>query len=278
MERGMSIIAVEGAAARAGCCRSRRRAVAASRLLFAILLVIPAMPVPAADGTDAPGLQEAPVVMPFSAGTPGTARPRGWEVIRLSDRKALTNYDLVSDPSGVVLRARAEASASVLAYRTTFDVGAAPMASWRWKVSALIPGADAREAGRDDSPVRVLFAFDGNKSRLSLGERAMFLLTKATGHELPYATLMYVWANDLAVGTVLPNPHTRRVQMIVAASGSRDVGQWRTIRRNLVEDFRRAFHEEPGRLVAVGVMTDTDNTGARTESWYGDIELHLPDR
>ena len=38
-------------------------------------------------------------------------------------------------------------------------------------------------------------------------------------------------------------------------------------------DFRRAFGEEPGRLVAVALMTDTDNTQARAEAWYGPVEL-----
>ncbi len=225
-----------------------------------------------------PVMQEAPLVTPFSAGPAGADRPRGWEVIRLSERKPLTAYSLVSEPGGIVLHARANASASVLAFRTSFDVRAAPVAEWRWKVSHLIPGADNRLSGRDDSPVRVLFAFDGNKSRLSMTDRAVFLLTRAAGNELPYATLMYVWSNELPVGTVLPNPHTRRVQMIVAATGAKDVGRWRTIKRNLLDDFHRAFGEDPGRLVAVGVMTDSDNTGGAAESWYGDIDLGSPER
>ena len=33
------------------------------------------------------------------------------------------------------------------------------------------------------------------------------------------------------------------------------------------------FGEEPGRMTEVGVLTDTDNTGASVEAWYGDIEF-----
>jgi hypothetical protein len=40
-----------------------------------------------------------------------------------------------------------------------------------------------------------------------------------------------------------------------------------------VEDYLRAFRSPPGRLVGVGIMTDTDNTGERIEAFYGDIEL-----
>jgi len=66
-------------------------------------------------------------------------------------------------------------------------------------------------------------------------------------------------------------PHTRRIQMIVASSGSAGVGAWQEISRDVVADFRRAFNEEPGRLLAYGIMSDTDNTGETVEAWYGEI-------
>ena len=49
------------------------------------------------------------------------------------------------------------------------------------------------------------------------------------------------------------------------------MGQWRSYKRNVREDFRRAFGEEPWDVVAVGMMTDTDNTGQTAHSYYGDI-------
>ena len=38
-------------------------------------------------------------------------------------------------------------------------------------------------------------------------------------------------------------------------------------------DYRKAFGTDPGRVIAVGIMTDTDNTKSKAESWYGDIAL-----
>jgi hypothetical protein len=78
------------------------------------------------------------------------------------------------------------------------------------------------------------------------------------------------------VGTVLPNPHTRRIQMIVAANGDAGVNAWQTITRNVRDDFIGAFGEEPGMLTAVGVLTDTDNTESHAEAWYGDIRFGPP--
>ena len=42
-------------------------------------------------------------------------------------------------------------------------------------------------------------------------------------------------------------------------------------RRNVLADYRRAFHEEPGDIVAVGVMTDYGDNGAPRRAFYGDI-------
>jgi hypothetical protein len=89
----------------------------------------------------------------------------------------------------------------------------------------------------------------------------------------PYATLMYVWDNEAPVDSVVVNPRTDRVRKIVLDSGPQHLGRWRDHQRDLAADFRRAFGEEPGRLVAVAVMTDGDNTRSSTRAWYGEVDL-----
>jgi len=61
--------------------------------------------------------------------------------------------------------------------------------------------------------------------------------------------------------------------MLVAESGPKNLGQWMKYQRNIVEDYEKAFGEKPGQLIAVGVLTDTDNTEETIEAWYGDIRL-----
>jgi hypothetical protein len=72
---------------------------------------------------------------------------------------------------------------------------------------------------------------------------------------------------------VLPNAHTDRVRMIVVRSGTADAGRWVAETRNVLEDYRRAFGEEPPPVSGVAVMTDTDQTGGRATAWYGDIRF-----
>jgi len=94
-----------------------------------------------------------------------------------------------------------------------------------------------------------------------------------TVNGLPYASLLYVWMMNVPVDTVIHSPHTDRVRMIVVESGPERAGQWITIRRNVVEDYRRAFEEEPGDIVGVGLMTDYGDDGSPRRAVYGDITL-----
>jgi hypothetical protein len=94
-----------------------------------------------------------------------------------------------------------------------------------------------------------------------------------TGEELPYATLMYVWANHDAPETVIVNARTDRIRKVVVESGAQQVGHWRDYQRNIRADFFRAFGEEPGPLRAVAIMTDTDNTQSSLRAWYGRMTL-----
>ncbi len=211
-------------------------------------------------------------VQPFSGGQPGEVLPGGWQPWILSRHKRPTEYRLTDDQGHTVVQARADASASGLVHPLALDPQAHPQLSWRWKVDKLIAGADNTQRHLEDSPVRLVVSFAGDMKRLPLQDRMFFDNVRLlTGQQLPYAMLMYIWENRAPVDSVINNRHTSRIRMIVAASGSDRVGSWQEISRNLLEDYRRAFGEEPGRITAIGIMTDTDNTGGRAQAWYGDI-------
>jgi DUF3047 family protein len=56
-----------------------------------------------------------------------------------------------------------------------------------------------------------------------------------------------------------------------------NAGKWIEEERNLVDDYRRAFGEDPPKVGAVAIMTDTDNTGEQAVAWYGAIRFLPPD-
>jgi hypothetical protein len=215
---------------------------------------------------------QAPDPPRFSTAQPG-AMPSGWQTVLLSASKQPTEYTLVADEGVIVLRASAKGSASILAWRTDFDPRAFPMLSWRWKARP-IPGADTRARRSEDSPARVMISFSGNPASLKASDRAAGALAEAiSGHALPYAVLMYIWGAKVAPESTTVSALTSRVRMIAVSSDEEGAGRWQSYRRNLAEDYRRVFGEEPGRVTAIELMTDTDNTGAVTETFYGDLSL-----
>jgi hypothetical protein len=197
-----------------------------------------------------------------------------WAVIGIAIGKRHTRYELVDDAGATVLHAVADNAASALAHPMHADMHNAPVIGWRWKIAGLIDDADSRQASREDAPARIVLEFDGDTHKLPLVDRTIYgVARRVAGRELPYATLMYIWSNRERVGTVIANPRTRRIQMIVASSGADAVGTWQSLTRNVRTDFVRAFGEEPGPLTAIGVLTDSDNTDGHAEAWYGDIRL-----
>lgn len=226
--------------------------------------------------TRAPTAPADSEVVPFSVNEPGAALPRAWQVRIISRAKASTQYRLVVDPltPRVVLHAIAERSASGLHQRLSVDPTERPVIGWQWRVDALIDGADNTDRHAEDAPARLLLFFDGDATKLPVREQVMMdTVRMLTGHAVPYATLMYIWENRQPVDSLIASRLTSRVKMIVAASGSTQLGQWRSFERNYVDDFKRAFGETPRRLIGIGILTDADDTGTKAEAFYGDIEL-----
>ncbi len=216
-------------------------------------------------------------VLRFSSNRPGLELPRGWRPWIIARTKTPTQYDLVVDPltKQVVLHASADRAASGLKQMLNVDPATRPAIAWQWRVTELIDGADNTNRQSDDSPVRLLLFFDGDRASLPAREQMLMETARMlTGQQVPYATLMYVWENAQPVGTIIPHAALGQLKMVVAGSG-RDprLGQWKKFERNYVEDYIRAFGQPPGKLVGVGILTDSDNTASRIESYYGDIEL-----
>ena len=203
-----------------------------------------------------------------------------WSHLPLSKLKRDTVYQVVQDGDrSAVLRATADASASLFVVPFKPALRTPMTLSWEWKTDALIAGADNRDKNREDAPLRVLVAFDGDVTTLPDAERKRFSRAKNVARrELPYAVLMYIWTDQVPVGTVIPSAHTSQVKMLAVASGAGDLGRWQSVQRNLADDYRKAYGAEPGPVLAVAVMTDTDNTGTKAVGSYASIRIDCGSR
>jgi len=198
--------------------------------------------------------------------------PDGWRAWTLSKFKKPTQYQLVDSDGKTVVKASARGSASGLVHPLSIDPAVYRFLQWRWQVTELIATADNTKKQKEDSPVRVVVSFDGDLDSLPFDDRMFFdNIRLLTGQQLPYATLMYIWENRAARGSIIANMHTSRIKMIVAESGRQKVGRWQDITRNVYDDYKRVFGAAPGRITAIAIMTDTDNTGENVHAYYGDI-------
>ena len=188
--------------------------------------------------------------------------------------KAATQFHSVRLDGRDVLSVRADSSASLLHQAVRIAPADLGQLHFSWKVPDLIEHADLARRETDDAPVRIVLAFDGDRSRFSARDAALSELARAlTGEELPYATLMYVWCNQRAPGTVIPSPRSDRIRKLVVESGPRRLNQWLDYERDIRADYQRVFGEPAGALVGIAIMTDSDNTHSQTQAWYGPVRL-----
>jgi len=196
-----------------------------------------------------------------------------WQHCTFPGKKS-TDYRSVKLDGRSAIHTRSSSAASMLRQTVRVEPDDLSRLKFSWKVPALIPGANMTARETDDSPVRVLLAFEGDRSTFSAKNAMLSELAHVlTGEPMPYATLMYVWGNERPVGSVIINPRTDRIRKLVLESGPAHLGRWLEYERDIRADYEKAFGEAPGALVGIAIMTDTDNTQQQTQAWYGPLAL-----
>jgi len=208
----------------------------------------------------------------FSAATAGDTLPPGWKPLTFKKIEKHTIYTLVKDDDVVVVKAVAEASASGLTREIKINPKEYPIVQWRWKIMNILKKGDVHRKEGDDYPARIYITFEYDASKLGLLEKAKYEMIRLLyGEYPPLAAINYIWESKAPVGTMVPNPYTDRVMMFVVESGSAKLKQWVNEERNVYEDYKKAFGQEPPMISGVAIMTDTDNTGESATAYYGDI-------
>jgi hypothetical protein len=216
-------------------------------------------------------------VTPFSIAVPGGPWPGGWHAEAVPKLRKPTRYALVDNSGTTVVEAIAEASASGLVHFLDIDPYQRPVLTWRWKIAQPVEGADSTKRGAEDAPVRLLISFSGDRDSLPFSDRLFFNQVKAlSGLDVPYATLEYVWGSGAPKDTIVINSYTPRIRLLLVQSGPEPLNEWVSETRDVVDDFRRAFGEEPGRVTAIAIFTDADATRGRAQGYYGDIAFLTP--
>ncbi|NQV48466.1 MAG: DUF3047 domain-containing protein [Rhodospirillaceae bacterium] len=168
-----------------------------------------------------------------------------------------TLYSFTTLDGVKAIRAVGDRSSSGLYRDVDYPIREFPWLEWSWRVERLQKTADLSIKAREDFAA-VLFVI--------FGEPGLF------NRDVP--TLAYVWTSpNHDVGDRVASPRRPKTQMnIVVESGDGKLGRWVHERRNVIDDYRRAFgNEPPGNVKVIAIFTDNDQTGEAVESYYGAI-------
>jgi len=207
----------------------------------------------------------------FSISEPGTSLPDGWKPLTFKKIPKLTTYELVKDGAQVVVKAMSDSSASGLTKEVRINPKEFPIVRWRWKVDNLLQKSDATRKDGDDYPARLYITFEYDPDKVSFGKKIKYKAGQALFGDIPIGAISYVWETKAPVGAIIDNAYTDFVKMVVVESGPSNIGLWVDEERNIYEDYKKAFGEEPPMINGVAIMSDTDNTKERATAYYGDI-------
>ncbi|MDC8447515.1 MAG: DUF3047 domain-containing protein [Nitrospira sp.] len=213
-------------------------------------------------------------VGPFSTTAPSGSWPDGWKPLTFPKIPQHTTYNLVRDGERVVVKAASQASSSGYTKELLIDPKEYPIIQWQWNVSNILKAGNVTKKEGDDYPARIYVTFQYDSAKVGLFGKAKYEAAKLIyGRYPPLGAINYIWESRAPVGTAVPNPYTEQVHMIVVESGPAKLNTWITEERNVYEDYKRVFGQEPPMMSGIAIMTDTDNTGESAEAYYGDIVL-----
>jgi hypothetical protein len=174
--------------------------------------------------------------------------PEGWKS-RGGDESAV--YRVRSNKEAY-LEANAENSAVAIAKEFAYELNEYPYLKWQWRVLKLPKGGDERFKETGDSAAAIYVIFEG------------FLRPN---------TIKYVWSASLPLGTTTESPYNSKTKIVVLRNQNSPMGQWVTESVNVYADYKRLYKGEPKQVQAIGLMSDSDNTGSMAVAHYKGIMI-----
>jgi hypothetical protein len=212
-----------------------------------------------AAGAAALGAADHVLVEDWSAQPVGTKGiPAPWQ--KQSWGSPAYDFTVVEEDGRRVLHLRSAGDSSTMSrdIKGRVQLKETPILEWSWKAITLPRGADARRKETDDQAAQLYVTWprfpEAVRSRI----------------------IGYIWDTTAPAGSVFQSQKTGTVTYIVLRSGPADLGRWLTERRNVREDFRRLYGEEPDNPAVISFGIDSDDVRGTAESYMGAIRFRRP--
>ena len=185
--------------------------------------------------------------------------PNGWRTPSPNWGNPKYEFDIVSESAARVLHLVSDGDSSTIIKEVKIDCKDYPVLQWRWKVVELPKGGDARKKATDDQAAQIYVTFP----RFPAAARSRII--------------GYIWDTTAPAGTIVKSQKTGLVTYVVMRSGDADLGKWITETRNVCQDYKTIYGEEPGEKVeALSIGVDSDDTRSRAEGYVGEILFRKP--
>lgn len=180
----------------------------------------------------------------------GNSAPPGWQV---KVWKGKAQMELKREGEDYALRLLSQASSISLFKDVRLDLQDYPVLKWRWKVGILPKDGDVRHRRYDDQAAGIYVVFP--RFPASVNSRL----------------LGYIWENHAPRGQDIVSSKFSNIRYVVLRNGSAGLGTWIGEERNVYEDYKRLFQEDPPSVGKIALMIDSDDTGSSAESFFDDI-------
>ena len=202
--------------------------------------------------------------------------PLGWRHVTFPSIERSTRYSSADEDSECVVHAFADRSASVLLRPVPQDISLeeTPLLSWRWRVEESVPRGDGKEKSTDDFPARIWVGFETDWSKEGyFARREAEKARERYGFDPPGYWIHYVWAGSgREKGETFDEPYSPDRFKCVALRNEQDsLNQWFREARDPRADFEKLYGRPAPRIVAVAIMTDTDDTNSQARASYADL-------
>ena len=193
-----------------------------------------------------------------------------WEPLTFEKIEEHSSYETRDS----VLVARSNNSASGIKLKKTYDIYKYPVLKFKWKTNNVYKKGDARTKAGDDYPIRIYVMFEYNPDNASFFEAIKYDFAKTIyGEYPPHSTINYIWSNKEQNEKYITSAYTDRAKMAILNSGEGKLNLWQEHTVNVLENYKKAFGEEPPANVTLAIMSDSDNTGESSESYVDYIEV-----
>jgi len=172
---------------------------------------------------------------------------------KLEKKEGSPVFQLEKEGDIVALELKSDRSSFGFSKEISVDLKEYPYLNWRWRVSVLPHKGDTRKKKTDDAAGQLYVLFPRGLTRLGL------------------ESINYYWDNLPPKGTTGVAPTWKKTKIVVLRSREDELNTWYTEKRNVYEDYKKLFGQEPPTAGGLVIYINSQHTKSKAEASWAEI-------